>query len=69
MWIRVLSEWSGSPKCGCVADVPDAMALDRIRGGWAEAVVVVARAVETAVSQDAVDVRATAGVGKRKRPR
>lgn len=38
MLIRVLSEWAGSPKCGAVADVPDALASERIRTGWAEAV-------------------------------
>jgi hypothetical protein len=42
MLVRILSEWAGSPKCGTVADVPDALALDRIRTGWAEAVIVAA---------------------------
>jgi hypothetical protein len=42
MLVRILSEWAGSPVCGSVADVPDALALDRIKNGWAEAVIVVA---------------------------
>lgn len=38
MVVRVLSEWVGSPACGSVADVPDALAIDRIRDGSAERV-------------------------------
>lgn len=58
MRIRVLSEWAGSGRCGEVCTVPDEIARDRIRGGWAEAVpeapvfetAVVPPAVETAVA-------------------
>jgi hypothetical protein len=50
MLIRILSAWAGSPACGAVADVPDAIAVDRIKTGWAEAVIVAAQPVlETAV--------------------
>jgi hypothetical protein len=38
MWIRVLSEWSGSPRCGTVADLPEPMARERMRAGMAEPV-------------------------------
>lgn len=38
MRVRVLSEWAGSGRCGTVCDVPTPLALDRIRGGWAEPV-------------------------------
>ncbi len=38
MRVRVLSEWSGSAPCGTVAEVPDALARERIRTGWAEPV-------------------------------
>jgi len=39
MWIRVLSEWPGSPRCGTVADVPDAIAGPQVQAGFAERVV------------------------------
>jgi len=38
MIVRILSAWPGSPPCGAVGEVPDPIAVDRIRGGWAEAV-------------------------------
>jgi len=36
MRVRVLSEWAGSGRCGEVCDVPEPVALDRVRTGWAE---------------------------------
>ena len=38
MQVRILSEWPGSPRCGAVANVPDALALERIAAGCAERV-------------------------------
>jgi len=59
MIVRVLSEWPGSPKCGTVADVPDAMAAERIRMGYAEPVALAPAAapVEMAVQQARVETR------------
>jgi hypothetical protein len=36
MWIRVLTAWSGSPPCGEIADLPDALARAQIQAGHAE---------------------------------
>jgi hypothetical protein len=36
MWIRVLTAWTGSPPCGEVADLPDALARAQIQAGHAE---------------------------------
>lgn len=62
MRVRILSEWAGSGRCGEVCDVPDTIAHDRIRGGFAEAVplppephletAVVSVAVETGVASE-----------------
>lgn len=62
MRVRILSEWAGSGRCGEVCDVPDPVAHDRIRGGFAEAVplppeprletAVVGVVVETAVAPE-----------------
>lgn len=48
MIIRVLTAWSGSPACGVVADVDDAIAAARINSGDAELV-----GVQVVVSADA----------------
>ena len=45
MWIRVLTEWPGSPRCGALANVPDALALPRLGAGFAELVSVPAVAI------------------------
>ena len=36
MWIRVLSEWPGSPPCGAVIELPDPLARGQIQVGNAE---------------------------------
>ena len=38
MRVRVLSEWPDSPPCGTVADLPEAVARDRVQTGFAERV-------------------------------
>ncbi len=54
MRVRILSEWAGSGRCGEVCDVPDAIAHDRIRGGFAEMVPRVETAVVTAAVETSV---------------
>lgn len=46
--IRILTAWAGSPPCGTVADLPDALAVMQVGRGWAEAVAPAA-APETAM--------------------
>ncbi len=66
MLIRILSEWSGSPRCGAVADVPDPIASERIRTGWAEAVTVAASpTVETAMRAEPETAMKPRGKGRR----
>ncbi len=73
MMVRILSERAGSPRCGTVAELPDALARDRIQTGWAEAVTVAARptpAIEAAVPVAAVETAVSpAARGPRKRGR
>ena len=38
MRVRILTAWPGSPPCGTVADLPDALAQARVRVGYAEPV-------------------------------
>ena len=69
MRVRILSEWAGSPKCGTVAEVPDAMAAERIRSGWAEPEhppLAGSSAPETAVAQPTTETRPAFAQKKRR---
>ena len=61
MNVRVLTAWPGSPPCGSVADVPDALAAQMIRLGHAEPVAPPARAsrIETMTDHTPVDMAVT----------
>jgi hypothetical protein len=57
MRVRILSAWPGSPPCGAVADVDDAIASARVSSGEAERAADAApgRVVETAMDTTPVE--------------
>ena len=70
MLIRILSAWNGSPPCGSVADVPDALAQSQINAGNAERVFVPAPrqpVIETAMAEPFETVEAAVSVKKGRR--
>ncbi len=67
MLIRVLSEWSGSARCGTVSAVPDDVALLQIAAGRAERVDAPEQVIETHIESAPVEMNTQPTKGKKRR--